>query len=89
MPGPQGPEITETEKTGKITPTDASAIKITEKEAPKTSPINDTAPATGPASGESADSLRNKSRRQNKTTTTSNQTPVQVGFNYYRDIGQK
>jgi len=89
MPGPQGPEITETEKTGKITPTDASAIKITEKEAPKTSPINDTAPATGPASGESADSLRNKSRRQNTTITTSNQTPVQVGFKYYRDIGQK
>lgn len=95
MPGPQGPEVTAEDKTGKITQTDTSAIKITEKEAPKTSPTKDTAPATGPAKGQSADSLRNKSRReqknaqQQKTTTTSTNPPVNVGFKYYRDLGQK
>lgn len=86
MPGPQGPEVTEEDKTGTVTPVDAQAIDVKEQEAPKTSPIDDTAPASQLASngGTSASNTNGTSA----TRTTSNQAPPRVGFRYYRDLGQ-
>jgi len=84
MPGPQGPEVTEEDKTGTVTPVDAQAVDVKEQEAPKTSPIGDTAPAT--------QIVNNSTTANNNSTpttrTTSNQAPTRVGFRYYRDLGQ-
>ena len=79
MPGPQGPEVTEEDKTGTVTPTDAGAIEIKEQEAPKTSPIDNGSPTT---------QLAANSDSTTQTKTTSNQAPTRTGFRYYRDLGQ-
>ena len=84
MPGPQGPEVTEEDKTSTVTPVGAQAVDVKEQEAPKTSPIGDTAPAT--------QIVNNSTTANNNSTpttrTTSNQAPTRVGFRYYRDLGQ-
>ena len=79
MPGPQGPEVTEEDKSGAVTPTDAGAIEIKEQEAPKTSPIDSGSPTT---------QLAANSDSTTQTKTTSNQAPTRTGFRYYRDLGQ-
>ena len=86
MPGPQGPEITEEDKTGTVTPTDAGAIEIKEQEAPKTSPIEDGNPTTQLASTNGTQNSNTDGT--SKTKTTSNQAPPRTGFKYYRDLGQ-
>jgi hypothetical protein len=85
MPGPQGPEVTEEDKTGTVTPVDAQAIEIQEQEAPKTSPIGDTAPATQLVNNGTTAANANGTPT---TRTTSNRAPTRVGFRYYRDLGQ-
>lgn len=85
MPGPQGPEVTEEDKTGTVTPVDAQAVDVKEQEAPKTSPIGDTAPATQIVNNSTATTNNNGT---STTRTTSNQAPTRVGFRYYRDLGQ-
>lgn len=86
MPGPQGPEVTEEDKTGTVTPVDAQAIDVKEQEAPKTSPIGDTAPATQIVNNSTTTAANNNGTPT--TRTTSNQAPTRVGFRYYRDLGQ-
>jgi len=86
MPGPQGPEVTEEDNTGTVTPVDAQAIEIQEQEAPKTSPIGDTAPATQLVNNGTTPAANNNGTPT--TRTTSNQAPTRVGFRYYRDLGQ-
>ena len=86
MPGPQGPEVTEEDKTGTVTPVDAQAIDVKEQEAPKTSPIDDTAPATQIVNNSTTTAANNNGTPT--TRTTSNQAPTRVGFRYYRDLGQ-
>ena len=86
MPGPQGPEITEEDKTGAVTPTDAGAIDIKEQEAPKTTPINDSNTTTQLASNNNT--TNTNADGTSKTQTTSNQAPTRTGFRYYRDLGQ-
>ena len=86
MPGPQGPEVTEEDNTGTVTPVDAQAIDIKEQEAPKTSPIDDTAPATQLVNNGTTPAANNNGT--STTRTTSNQAPTRVGFRYYRDLGQ-
>ena len=86
MPGPQGPEITEEDKTGAVTPTDAGAIDIKEQEAPKTSPIDDSNTTTQLASNNNT--TNTNADGTSKTQTTSNQAPTRPGFRYYRDLGQ-
>lgn len=84
MPGPQGPEVTEEDKSGTVETTDTQAVTVEEQEAPRTSPIDDNEGATQVASnGSSADS-----ETATPTRTTSNQAPVKPGFKYYRDIGR-
>ena len=84
MPGPQGPEVTDEDRSGTVTPTDAGAIDIKEQEAPSTSPIDDGNPTTQLASNNSSTSTESTV----STRTTSNQAPTRTGFRYYRDLGQ-
>ena len=85
MPGPQGPEVTEEDKTGTVTPVNALATDLKMQESPKTSPIGDTATATSVVNNDSTTSVNN---RTSTTKTTSNQAPIKTGFRYYRDLGQ-
>ncbi len=85
MPGPQGPEITEEDSTGTVTPVNALATDLKMQESPKTSPIGDTATATSVVNNDSTTSVNN---RTSTTKTTSNQAPIKTGFRYYRDLGQ-
>jgi len=84
MPGPQGPEVTDEDRSGTVTPTDAGAIDIKEQEAPSTSPIDDGNPTTQLAANNSSTSTESTA----STRTTSNQAPTRTGFRYYRDLGQ-
>jgi hypothetical protein len=86
MPGPQGPEVTEEDNTGTVTPVDAQAVDVKEQEAPKTSPIDDRAPATQLVNNSTTTATNNNGT--STTRTTSNQAPTRVGFRYYRDLGQ-
>jgi hypothetical protein len=86
MPGPQGPEVTEEDKTGTVTPVNAQAVDIKEQEAPKTSPIGDTAPSTRLVNNSATTATNNNGTAT--TRTTSNEAPTRVGFRYYRDLGR-
>lgn len=100
MPGPQGPEVTKVDATGKITKQDSLAVQVGSQEPAKNSPINDTnvntgppakpsSPAPSPTSGRTSDDSRRTDRqKKTETKTTSNQAQPRTGFKYYRDLGQ-
>lgn len=93
MPGPQGPEVNKTTEGSTplpVTKEGSSAVTVGEKEAPKTSPTDDTNAAT-PAQTSNANPTTAANRSTattGKTTTTSNAARPVTGFRYYRDLGQ-
>jgi hypothetical protein len=86
MPGPQGPEVNETitgDKASVIDKVDVPAIELGDKEAPRTSPIDNSTTNSAVNTG-----ANNNGATTTKTNTTSNQSRRVVGFRYYRDLGQ-
>lgn len=86
MPGPQGPEVNETitgDKASVIDKADVPAIELGDKEAPRTSPIDNSTTNSAVNTG-----ANNNGATTTKTNTTSNQSRRVVGFRYYRDLGQ-
>jgi hypothetical protein len=88
MPGPQGPEAnkkTEGDAPLVSSPSGNSMITVGSEEPAKTSPTENPAPESAPATNATSQTASNSSAR---TVNTSNAAPRRVGFRYYRDLGQ-